>query len=100
MSTFFGEKIFSKTQDFDESYVILLSHESDAEPLRQGGFFSTFDQRRAMRVLADYVYPGSGAKGVTSFVDQFMTAFQVHPPRIYAGGPSSGRKPASSKVTS
>ncbi len=35
--------------------------------------------------------PGGGAAGVADYVDQLLGAFMFDPPRIWAGGPFSGR---------
>jgi hypothetical protein len=36
-------------------------------------------------------HPGARALGVTDYIDGLLGAFLVDPPRIYAGGPFSGR---------
>src|SRR3954465_6729512 len=36
-------------------------------------------------------HPGAGALGVVDYIDGLLDAFAVDPPRIFAGGPSSGR---------
>ncbi len=36
-------------------------------------------------------HPGARALGVVEYVDGILDAFAVHPPRIWAGGPFSGR---------
>jgi hypothetical protein len=36
-------------------------------------------------------HPGGGAAGVADYVDQLLGAFMFDPPRIWAGGPYSGR---------
>ena len=35
--------------------------------------------------------PGAGAAGVADYLDQLLGAFTFDPPRIWAGGPTSGR---------
>jgi hypothetical protein len=35
--------------------------------------------------------PGAAAAGVVDYIDGLLDAFAVSPPRIFAGGPSSGR---------
>ena len=37
------------------------------------------------------VEPGAAAAGVVDYIDAILDAFSVVPPRIFAGGPSSGR---------
>jgi hypothetical protein len=39
----------------------------------------------------DVGHPGARALGVADYVDGLLGAFSVDPPRIYAGGPFSGR---------
>ena len=36
-------------------------------------------------------HPGASALGVVDYIDQLLGAFTVDPPRIWAGGPFSGR---------
>ena len=36
-------------------------------------------------------FPGAGAAGTADYVDRMLGAFTVDPPRIWAGGPYSGR---------
>ena len=36
--------------------------------------------------------PGAEEAGVADYIDGFLGAFSFDPPRIWAGGPSSGRK--------
>jgi hypothetical protein len=36
--------------------------------------------------------PGATEAGVADYIDQFLGAFTFEPPRIWAGGPTSGRK--------
>lgn len=48
----------------------------------------------ALEALLDALVPGEGgarAAGAAYYVDQLLGAFDVTPPRIYAGGPFSGR---------
>lgn len=61
--------------------------------------FLSEEERRALGVLADYVLPpdeaGPGGQGVgaVEFIEQLLTAMEHEPPRIFAGGPFSGRQP-------
>ena len=62
------------------------------------GSFLTDRQRFAARVLANEVLPrdrdpGAGDLGAVDYIEQLLTAFDSDPPRIYAAGPYSGRKP-------
>src|SRR5262249_53253296 len=55
-------------------------------------------ERSALAVLADIVLPadhepGGAALGTVTFVDTLLSALETDPPRIYAGGPYSGRQP-------
>ena len=36
--------------------------------------------------------PGAEEAGVADYIDRFLGAFTFDPPRIWAGGPTSGRK--------
>ena len=57
----------------------------------------TDDEHRAVTALfdlllpADGISPGAGQAGGADYVDQLLGAFLVDPPRIWAGGPFSGR---------
>jgi hypothetical protein len=62
----------------------------EAAPGAGFGFF-TSDERAALGSLAECVLPGSRSLGAVDFIEQLLTAFDVDPPRIYAGGPFSGR---------
>jgi hypothetical protein len=42
-------------------------------------------------VPPDGAHPGAAALGVVDYVDGLLDAFSVDPPRIWAGGPFSGR---------
>ena len=42
-------------------------------------------------VPGDGVSPGAGAAGGADYIDGLLSAFDVDPPRIWAGGPFSGR---------
>jgi hypothetical protein len=59
--------------------------------------FLTEDEHDVVRRLADRLlpphgdFPGAGATGTADYVDLLLGAFNVDPPRIWAGGPFSGR---------
>jgi len=60
-------------------------------------FFSD-DERRGLGALADAVLPpddtpGGAALGTVAYVERLLTAFDLDPPAIFAGGPYSGRTP-------
>jgi hypothetical protein len=42
-------------------------------------------------IPAAHGHPGATVLGVTDYIDRLLGAFTVHPPRIWAGGPFSGR---------
>ena len=44
-----------------------------------------------MAAAADRLLPGAAGAGVADYIDGFLGAFLVEPPRIWAGGPFSGR---------
>ena len=44
--------------------------------------------------------PGARAAGVAEYIDQLLGAFTFDPPRIWAGGPTSGRKGGDARFTS
>jgi hypothetical protein len=45
----------------------------------------------AVAAAVDRLVPGAAAAGVADYIDGFLGAFQQDPPRIWAGGPFSGR---------
>ena len=49
------------------------------------------DQHAVVAAACDRLVPGSGAAGAADYVDGLLGAFAVDPPRIWAGGPFSGR---------
>lgn len=51
----------------------------------------TPEQRAVVAAACDRLVPGSAAAGVAEYVDGLLGAFTVDPPRIWAGGPFSGR---------
>jgi hypothetical protein len=53
--------------------------------------FLTDREHRTLRALTDRLVPGAGAAGAADYVDQLLGAFTFDPPRIWAGGPFSGR---------
>ena len=59
--------------------------------------FLTPHEYEVVRVLADRLLPpqgefvGGGAAGTADYVDAILGAFDVDPPRVWAGGPYSGR---------
>jgi hypothetical protein len=59
--------------------------------------FLTDDERAVVVAAADRLvppvdgHPGAAALGVVDYIDGLLDAFAVDPPRIWAGGPYSGR---------
>ena len=59
--------------------------------------FLTDDERATVAAAADRLvppgdgHPGAAALGVADYIDGLLDAFGVDPPRIWAGGPYSGR---------
>ena len=59
--------------------------------------FLTDAERATVSAAADRLvppvdgHPGAGALGVVDYIDGLLDAFGVDPPRIWAGGPYSGR---------
>jgi len=51
----------------------------------------TDEQHAVVAAACDRLVPGSGAAGAADYVDGLLGAFAVDPPRIWAGGPFSGR---------
>lgn len=56
----------------------------------------TDDEYRTLSAVCDQLIPeddtpGAVAAGVADYIDGFLGAFSFDPPRIWAGGPSSGR---------
>jgi hypothetical protein len=69
---------------------------SHASPAPAPPYF-TPAQADILNMLADAVLPpddapGGSALGVVSYIETLLTAFDFSPPRIYAGGPYSGRE--------
>jgi hypothetical protein len=62
------------------------------------GRFFTRQERATLEALCDVVLPpdadpGASALGAADYIEGLLTAFDHHPPRIFAGGPFSGRNP-------
>lgn len=65
---------------------------------RARGRFFTRDERATLEALCDRIIPpdhdpGAKALGAPEYIEGLLTAFSVRVPRIYAGGPFSGRNP-------
>jgi Gluconate 2-dehydrogenase subunit 3 len=62
-----------------------------------GRVFFTDDECRIVEAACERLiptvagHPGATALGVADYIDALLGAFTVDPPRIYAGGPFSGR---------
>jgi hypothetical protein len=62
------------------------------------GRFFTSQERRTLEALAEAIIPadadpGATALGASRYIEGLLTAFDHRVPRIYAGGPFSGRQP-------
>jgi hypothetical protein len=63
-----------------------------------GHAFFTDDEHRALEAACERLipstagHPGATALGVADYIDGLLGAFTVDPPRIWAGGPFSGRR--------
>jgi hypothetical protein len=62
------------------------------------GRFLTKAEKKTLRALAESILPadddrGGARLGIVEYVEGLLTAFDHSPPRIYAGGPYSGRNP-------
>ncbi len=58
------------------------------------GFF-TQEERQALGLFCDRVFPKATSLGAVCYIETLLTAFDTNPPKIYAGGPYSGRNPFS-----
>jgi hypothetical protein len=58
---------------------------------RHDPIWLTADEHRTLTAALDLVVGGAGAAGGADYVDQLLGAFEFDPPRIWAGGPYSGR---------
>ena len=56
-----------------------------------GHLFFSDDDYAVIAAACDRVIPGALQAGVADYIDGFLGAFAVDPPRIWAGGPFSGR---------
>src|SRR5262245_35345575 len=62
------------------------------------GRFFTPPERRTLEALAESILPadadpGATRLGVVRYIEGLLTAFDRRVPRLYAGGPFSGRRP-------
>jgi hypothetical protein len=60
--------------------------------------FLTAEEKRSLGALANAILPpddlpGGEGLGAVAYIDRLLTAFDVSPPAIFAGGPYSGRAP-------
>jgi hypothetical protein len=54
--------------------------------------YATLQAACRQMMPSDQGAPGAEEAGVAAYIDGFLGAFSFDPPRIWAGGPSSGRK--------
>ena len=64
----------------------------EPDPSPDQGFFER-EEREALGSLADCFVPGARGWGAAAYIEKLLSAFEHTPPRIYAGGPFSGRQP-------
>ena len=62
------------------------------------GRFFTAQERRTLAALVDDLFPpdhdpGAAALGVVRYIERLLAAYSYPVPRLYAGGPFSGRQP-------
>jgi hypothetical protein len=62
------------------------------------GRFFTARERRRLEALGESILPadadpGATGLGVVRYIERLLTAFDYRVPRLYAGGPFSGRRP-------
>ena len=94
---------FLKTVAASGSYVLLLeqhlanavTHPGSHSSLNSSyesdlGFFTPL-QRLTLGRLCDSVVPGVADLGAVRYIETLLTAFDSNPPKIFAGGPFSGR---------
>jgi hypothetical protein len=55
-------------------------------------FFSE-SELSILNSLCDQILSGASSMGAVDYIENLLTAFDSNPPRIFAGGPYSGRKP-------
>src|SRR5438552_2802844 len=74
------------------------SHDDTPPPATQTPHYFTDDERKALGALADAIIPPDGDPGgkdlgAVPYLEQLLTAFESDPPKVFAGGPFSGRAP-------
>lgn len=78
-------------------FLLAPGCQDEASPPPQP-FFST-EERQTLSALADAILPadgsgpGAGALGAATYIETLLTALEFDPPRLFAGGPFSGRRP-------
>lgn len=55
--------------------------------------FLSAHERETLGAAVERIVPGAMEAGVVDYVEQLLTAFEYDTPRIFAGGPFSGRQP-------
>ncbi len=80
-----------------------LSLEACAEEAAVPAFLTAHERdtlaAAASRIIPTDATPGAVEAGVVDYVEQLLTAFEHDPPRIFAGGPFSGRQPYPDSAT-
>lgn len=52
-------------------------------------------ERTMLAAMSEAIFPGASGLGAVEYIENLFTAFDSDPPRIFAGGPFSGRQPFS-----
>jgi hypothetical protein len=70
------------------------AREGVGPPVTAHEFFSA-EERQTLATYCDDVFPKASSFGAVVFIETLLTAFETDPPKIFAGGPFSGRSPSS-----
>jgi hypothetical protein len=76
-----------KSTSFAGNRPSTLTRSPSLSPLK---FFSNLE-RKALGKLCDHVHPDASDLGAVLYIETLLCAFESNPPRIFAGGPFSGR---------
>lgn len=87
-----GRRVFLKVAGTTTAAIVVPLSGCDGVPAERGAFFDALEQRTLEAALALLV-PESREARAWAYVDALLSAFDHDPPRIFAGGPYSGRHP-------
>ena len=80
-----------------------LSVEACGEEAAEPAFLTAHERdtlsAAVSRIVPTDATPGAAEAGVVDYVEQLLTAFEHDPPRIFPGGPFSGRQPYGDDAT-